>query len=147
MQAALLTDPPKLCLSFLPAPWGEGLIGSVWCGWETLCLGKHQWGSRAGTLQVGSRTFGNKGRKQDLARRTKPEGKNRGKTSWQGVWNPRGMMKGENDSFHPSTPVFLTPYGPGSIHPVAGWHTLMDWELRISRARHGLGGHRHEERL
>lgn len=68
LQAALLTDPPKLCLSFLPAPWGEGLIGSVLCGWETLCLGKHKWGSRAGTLQVGSRTFGNKGRKRDLAR-------------------------------------------------------------------------------
>ena len=68
MQAALLTDPPKLCLSFLLAPWGEGLIGLVLCGWETLCLGKHQWASRSGAVQVGSREFENKGRKGDLAR-------------------------------------------------------------------------------
>ena len=46
LQAALLTDPPKLCLSVLLAPWGEGLIGLVLCGWEPLCLGKHQWGSQ-----------------------------------------------------------------------------------------------------
>ena len=46
MQAALLTDPQKLCLSFLAAAWGEGLIGLVLCGWEPLCLGKHQWGSQ-----------------------------------------------------------------------------------------------------
>ena len=56
-------------------------------------------------------------------------------------------MKGENDSFHPSTPLFLSAYGQGSIPTVAGGHTLMDLELRISRARHGLGWHGHEERL
>ena len=48
-------------------------------------------------------------------------------------------MKGENDSFHPSTPLFLSAYGQGSIPTVAGGHTLMDLERRLSTARHGLG--------
>eukprot|EP00108_Taenia_solium_P002711 TsM_001202800 transcript=TsM_001202800 gene=TsM_001202800 len=39
-------------------------------------------------------------------------------------------------SFHTCS---SSPYGQGSIHTVAGWHTLMDLELRISTARHGLG--------
>ena len=57
------------------------------------------------------------------------------------------MRKGENDSVRPYTPISLSPSGQGSIHTGAGWHTLVDLELSISRARHGLGWHGHEERL
>lgn len=72
-------------------------------------------------------------------------GKYGGQTSWHVGRTPRGQMR--KTSKHPYTPIFLNTYVQSSIKREAGWHDLMDLEMRVHPARHGMGGRRRSESL
>lgn len=75
----------------------------------------------------------------------KGRGKYGGQTSWYVGRTPRGQMR--KTSKHPYTPIFLNTYVQSSIKREAGWHDLMDLEMRVHPARHGMGGRRRSESL